>query len=209
MEISYGELEDFLAEIHGVAAEKRSALKGRLKHFQRLKWPAGTNQGKGARVKYGVGQTLSLATGFELLQLGLTPERVVEHFKFSFVTLPMGFLSSLGQYGPNPDPVFYIFSPESLQSLRDQEDTVDFQSYMISKSELEKNFNYLPIIQFRRFAFINIHSVLAEYIDYFSGRGLSAPEKLQEPLEKWLEIARKSMDDGVIRYLEAKQHGDT
>lgn len=186
MHLTYRELEDFLAEIHMVAASKRTALKGRLKHFQRLGWPAGTNKGKGARVNYGVGQTFSLAMGFEMLQLGLTPEKVIEQLRLSGDSIARGFAAALQEYGPDPDPIYYIFSPESLYALRDVEGPPEgYISLMISQSELSGSISRQAMFRMPRLAMINITLLLEGYVDHFIGKGLGSPENLQAPIENW------------------------
>lgn len=200
MHHTYGELEAFLAEIHRVAPEKRTALKGRLKHFQRLGWPAGTNQGKGARVQYGVGQTLSLAIGFELLQLGLTPERVVDQMKYAGGYLVDGFLECLDQTVSEPDPVYYIFAPESLHSFRGEEgEGPGFSSMLLSRSQVQEMLSSAPLFHQRRFAFIDMLAVLDAYLEYFKNEGaIASREQLREPLLNWQKLRREARD----RYFE-------
>lgn len=213
MQITYRELEDFLAEIHRVAPEKKTALKGRLKHFQRLGWPAGTNKGKGARVNYGIGQTMCLAIGMEMLQLGLTPERVVDQLGQAGSSLAEGFSDALKEYGYDPDPIYYIFDPESLNSLRYQEfekSRTGLQSLMVSASKMEDVMNMASKHWTRRFAIINISGILDDYISYFIDKGLASPENLAQPLENWRTLeANKSkarLDELISK---AKTNGDT
>ena len=200
MTLTYSELEDFLAEIHRVAPEKRTALKGRLKHFQRLGWPAGTNKGKGARVEYGIGQTMMLAMGMELLQLGLTPERIVLQFKFSSRLLADSFSEALQEYGPHSDDIFYAFSPETLQSLRGEEDEFWLRAVVSSKSKLHEFFDAEIFRSARRFAFINISEILYEYITYFIDKGLGAPERLREPIENWQRVATEELEKSGLAW---------
>lgn len=213
MQITYRELEDFLGEIHMVALDKRTALKGRLKHFQRLGWPAGTNKGKGARVNYGIGQTMSLAMGMEMLQLGLTPERVVEQLGRGGGSLAEGFSDALKEYGYDPDPIYYIFDPESLNSLREQEEgkfRTGLQSLMVSASKMETAMTMASKHWTRRFAIINISAILDDYISYFIDKGLAAPENLAQPLENWRALednkSKARLDELISK---AKTNGDT
>lgn len=201
MYLSYGELEDFLAKIHGVVPEKRTALKGRLKHFQRLGWPAGTNKGKGARVQYGIGQTMCLAVGMEMLQLGLTPERVVDHFKFGAETVARAFAAALDDYGPYADPIYYIFAPESLSALRgDDFEESGFVSLTVSRDKIAELFSpgHL-LINLRRFAFINLTEILDQYLSEFVPNGLGAPVNLQEAMENWAQVEKELFRKAAIR----------
>lgn len=211
MEISYGDLEEFLAEIHRVAPEKRTALKGRLKHFQRLGWPAGTNKGKGARVQYGVGQTLSLAVAMELLQIGLTPERIVNQLKYAGRFLPNGFIDAFSEHGPEPDNVYYVFSPESLSVLRGIDPLEEgFQSLLVSESRFHEISKIGGIFRLRRFAVINLSALLAQYIDFFSDNGLQSLDSLRSALENWLETAKAAHDKWQAKIIAGiNGNGDT
>lgn len=188
MHMSYSQLEDFLADIHGVCDTKRTALKGRLKHFQRLQWPPGTNQGKGARVKYGIGQTLSLAVAMELLQIGLTPERIVEQLTTAGNYLPDGFYEAMDDQGPSADSVFYMFSPESLQALRGQSQAYEgFQSFLISQSQFHEMAMVANIFHLRRFAVLNLSEILKSFISHFKVRDF---ESLITGIKNWCELSK-------------------
>ena len=209
MLLSYGELEGYLAEMHHVSNNKRAALKGRLKHFQRLGWPSGTNQGKGARVQYGVGQTLSLALGLEMLQLGLTPEKIVEQMRLGGISLPYGFIECLDQYGPEAEPIFYAFSPEALSSFRG----VDTKGeggigLMVSQSELQNALSH-TVLDTRRLALIDMAAVFEGYVSYFRGNGLGEAEDLREPLMSWQKMVSDAIDKRNARLMAEVSSGDT
>lgn len=73
MQISYSQVESLIAELHGIPLSRRPALESRLKHFKRLKFPAGVNTGKGRPAAYDVSAILRLLIAFELLQIGMYP----------------------------------------------------------------------------------------------------------------------------------------
>jgi hypothetical protein len=75
--LSQGNLLNLLAELHDVPPAKEGALKGRLQHFQRLGFPAGVNTGRGKPAEYGVSAILRIVVAFEMLQLGIMPERAI------------------------------------------------------------------------------------------------------------------------------------
>ena len=91
-------------------AYKRTALTGRLKHFQKLGRPKGTNKEKGVRVNYDIGQVMSIASGMEMLQSGLTPERVVDELRDADGALSQGFCKAYAGRAED-DPIFYAFGP--------------------------------------------------------------------------------------------------
>jgi hypothetical protein len=77
LQFSRSQVEDILADVHMIEPSKRAAFSARMRHLQRLEFPAGTNVGKGRRAAYGFSEIVLLAVAFELLQLGITPERIV------------------------------------------------------------------------------------------------------------------------------------
>jgi hypothetical protein len=188
MELRYAEIEEFIAKIHNVNEEKRIALKGRLKHFQRLGWPEGTNQGKGSRVRYGVGQALSLALGFEMLQLGLTPERIAAFFLTTRSGFPAGCIAALDDVmSDGNDELFYIFQPDYLRYLgKITEDSETFiTSAVISKSKLSKEFALNGRIFNRRIALINITTILKLFVQYLAIKDEVQYVDLVVSLKKW------------------------
>lgn len=191
MQLTYAQLEDFFAEVHKVAPEKRIALKGRLKHFQRLGWPLGTNLGKGARVQYGLGQTLSLAIGMEMLQLGLTPEKVRDQMRYAHY-IADGFLSAFKNRGSEADQVLYIFSPESLYSLRgDVEEQQGIQSLLIAQSKMSDLYRIRPFFGQPRYAVINISALMEIAFAYFTENNLANEEEISSALTNWKLVSKK------------------
>lgn len=78
MNLSYGQIETLLKTLHGVAPEKAIALKGRLNHFQRAKFPPKVNVGRGPRASYDDDATFGLVFAFELLRLRIPPLTAVQ-----------------------------------------------------------------------------------------------------------------------------------
>ena len=74
MDLAFKELEELIAAHYGVTDTGAVALRSRLKHLQRLGFPAEVNTGKGRRAKYGWPQIIELFVGLELIDAGLTPE---------------------------------------------------------------------------------------------------------------------------------------
>lgn len=80
--------EQMLMDFHGVdpwqsatgkkAKSPRSAFHERLRCLRRLGWPHGVNTGQGVRAQYSLNAVFQLVVGFELLQTGLVPERMID-----------------------------------------------------------------------------------------------------------------------------------
>tara|TARA_Y100000815_G_scaffold251807_1_gene255531 strand:+ start:496 stop:1104 length:609 start_codon:yes stop_codon:yes gene_type:complete len=69
---------ELLADAMEMPDEKRSALLGRFQHLQRLKLVEGVNPGRGRAAEYNALQVLVFSVAFQMLQLGMTPERCVD-----------------------------------------------------------------------------------------------------------------------------------
>ncbi|HEX8584241.1 MAG TPA: hypothetical protein VF680_07515 [Allosphingosinicella sp.] len=78
MNLTYGQIESLLKRLHGVVPKKTIALKGRLNHFQRAKFPPNVNVGRGPRAIYDVEATFALIFAFELLRLRIPPLTTVQ-----------------------------------------------------------------------------------------------------------------------------------
>lgn len=200
MRLSYRELEDFLSEIHMIAPSKRTALKGRLKHFQRAGWPAGTNKGKGARVEYGIGQTLLLAMGMELLQLGMTPERIVSHFAIGNYGLAQSFIEVVRNIQKNALPVVYVFCADALQPLQDLDDTFGKVRVIATVDELPMLLGKDgPFRLWRNFGVINLTTLMERYIEYFQGRKFQEVDEVITHLENWVKLEDNLNDKNLAK----------
>lgn len=75
---SYAAVESALAQLHGASPEvQRGALRGRIKHLQRLGLPLGNRPKKGPGNDYTDPQIWQLALALELAQCGIDPTTIV------------------------------------------------------------------------------------------------------------------------------------
>lgn len=77
MKLSYSDLVDFLCWMNRIAPDSEAAFRARLRHFQRLGFPEGSNTGKGKRAKYDLDMLLQLVIAIQFMQAGMTPQRIV------------------------------------------------------------------------------------------------------------------------------------
>lgn len=70
-----------VADAMEVPESRRSALLGRFQHLQRLSLVEGINPGRGTAAEYQAHHVLVVLISFQMLQLGLTPERAVSIIK--------------------------------------------------------------------------------------------------------------------------------
>lgn len=73
MRLSYGQVDRLLTRTLRVDRAKAVALTGRLKHFQRARFPGGTNTGPGPRAVYGVEEVFALVLAFRLVAMRFPP----------------------------------------------------------------------------------------------------------------------------------------
>ena len=109
-----------LAARHSVGIAHESRVAGRLQHLQRLSFPPTTNTGRGVAAVYGIGEVAQLSLAFEIMQLGLTPERVVNLFTTigSWLARSAGYIGekivTSGERPPAVDDFLLSFDPCAL-----------------------------------------------------------------------------------------------
>jgi hypothetical protein len=187
MQLIYREIEDFLSFAHLVDDEKRIALKGRLKHFQRAGWPRGTNLGKGSRVLYGIGQTLLLILSFEMLELGMRPEQIVQLLKFEGEALPRLFLRIIDDEAKS-EPLLYVFQPDGLDGLRENAPDQQYSSARIACGASQLAGNLEPsaaMAEWKNFSVINLSKLFQDFASYFEKTKELTTNDFRESLEKW------------------------
>lgn len=120
--LSRSHIVRMLAARHNVVPAHESRVAGRLQHLQRLSFPPTTNTGRGVAAVYGIGEVVQLALAFEIMQLGLTPERMVNLFTIIGNWLPRsaGYIGERieesGERPPANDDFFLSFDPCALFS---------------------------------------------------------------------------------------------
>lgn len=89
LKFGFGDVEGAILGMHGAQA---SAVGSRFRYFQRLRFPSGTNTGRGRPATYELDQMLQILLAFELLEAGLTPQRVVRTVRTNWPRLRMALL---------------------------------------------------------------------------------------------------------------------
>lgn len=74
LSFGFGEVEGTVLGMHRA---EPSVFSARFRYFQRLRFPAGTNTGRGRPASYRLEQMLQIVLAFELLNAGLAPTPVV------------------------------------------------------------------------------------------------------------------------------------
>lgn len=188
--LSYGEVMSFIAKRHSIAEDKMTALRGRLQHFQRLGWPSGANLGRGTRVRYGLKEVMLLAMAFEMVQLGVGPERIVDAWRQEASGLARQVRDYLtdGYSADNEDPIYFFFFPQFLAPLQiPGERERGFLSLTLKGSNLTDPALMKTLLYEKQMscAVISISEVIKSVLQlaYDSGKNLKA---LQEDAEEWV-----------------------
>jgi hypothetical protein len=126
--ISSGQVEEILARLNAIDEAGRVAFRARIKHFQRLGFPPGSNTGKGRPASHSAVTLLQLIFAFDLTQAGLPPAmvvRIIKHY-WSLWLLP-ACLRAIAPEQDIPEPYagafvgggsrFFVISPVALQPL--------------------------------------------------------------------------------------------
>lgn len=125
VELAYADVEQVLARLSRIADDKRTAFKARLKHLQRLGFPAGANTGSGKRAVYDADMLFQLVMAVELIQCGLPPKLIVTVLNDNWPATQHGLLFAmvsdelferLGSFFESPD-LAWIIQPEALREL--------------------------------------------------------------------------------------------
>ena len=114
------EIFEILAEKHQISYNKNVAFRGRLQHFQRLKFPAGVNTGKGNKVRYGWKELFLLGLALEYVEIGSTPDRcVLEISKYEELILAALARLTASQIDEK-EPYFLLTELSGLMTLKRQ-----------------------------------------------------------------------------------------
>ncbi|QZP08186.1 hypothetical protein [Caenibius sp. WL] len=229
MTLSYSELLELLASMNRIAPESEGAFKARLRHFQRLGFPKGSNTGKGRRAEYDLDMVLQLALAIQFMQAGVTPQHTVSLITknwsetrtyFLFAAAPGPLKAENGAVLSNE--LALCVSPEALRELTtDGESEVDhfeaFNFIEVDKlPEFLKDNPEQPVLgDFYRWIVILLRPLVAVLMlsieDLFKIDAASSFVELQRIVRKHhedLEALSKEIEAVVIEMQEARERGD-
>lgn len=107
--------EAVLGDMYRVTEGHRVALRGRMKHFQRMSFPAGANPGKGRAAILSFDELAQLTFAFELVQAGLSPIPARDITAGSWLRVRDAVAAAM-RPGPDGD-LWAILHPEALREL--------------------------------------------------------------------------------------------
>ena len=170
MQFTFAEVVHTLAQTYGIADEKRGAFSARLQHLQKLKFPAGTNTGRGRAAKYDVGHLFLLGVALELGQLGLTPDRAKRVIESDMHAVAMSAYMVATDRIPDMDlkfdsPMFLYCDPAVLKNLtkrNDEEDWAEATFFYAGLGQVEENFRNWFTHGAPRMALFSVSSLVYE-----------------------------------------------
>jgi len=194
MQLIYQQVEELIADVHRIFPSRRPALNARLKHFKRLGFPSGVNTGRGKAAAYDGGATFKLLLAFQLLELGIGPERAVRLIENAeqVIVAAAGYNGrTLYKLSPDhnasldgPGSIMMYFDPEALWHLKAPDSDADDASRPYEllgwcfKDELSGE--SLP----HRAAIVNVTSLIEMAADHLAGKGVS-PNMFGTALLEW------------------------
>lgn len=111
--LTFGQIEAVLADLHGVAPERRVAFAGRLKALQRNGLPAGDRPGRGRSASFSFMQFLQFTLGLELVRSGISPADAAKLVKDNWLMLQHSIGYACNQF-------WNIASPASRNGIKSE-----------------------------------------------------------------------------------------
>ena len=162
---------NLIGDAMAIPGHKRSSLLGRFQHLQRLQLIKGINPGRGTAANYRPHQVLIVAVAFQMLQLGLSPERVVNVIQHNQDRLRLA-MSLATDPGGNDIPVSMIwFDPAVLQKPDEAgEDWADATFHYGGAGSGPEAFSVFFVNGLvPRMAFINLTGILWSFVAVLQG----------------------------------------
>ncbi len=168
IELSTDGVVALLSTMHRIDPAKEVALRARLKHLQRLGFPSGVNTGRGRAARYGPREIIHLLAAFELLQLGMTPERAAEILELhGYIVVIAARMGSQRLVRPDASPktdFLVCLDPIALSVLAISKSVEDPSSETVFYRDVGTFADDLEAgeIRFRRQSIINMTEVISD-----------------------------------------------
>jgi hypothetical protein len=152
-----------LADVMNLPASRESAFLGRFQHLQRLKLIRGINPGRGKAAEYRAHQLLIIALAFQMIQLGMTPERVVKVMRENADRIRLSISISVGPELEVGHGIFWFdaaalsFDRNDDEGIDWAETTFDYGGFQTSKDRFAEFFDN-PWIQ--RLSYVSVANTI-------------------------------------------------
>src|SRR5262245_12814320 len=111
--LSFGQLEKSFAHVFWIDESQKGALRGKLKHLQKLGLPGGQH-GKGRRIPYTRKLAFQLLVALLLAQLGIDPILVVQAVKEQWDKVLQPAIETAIDRGQATNPVYLVVRPKLM-----------------------------------------------------------------------------------------------
>lgn len=193
MRLSFGHVESALAQHFRVRADRRKPFASRLKHFQRMGFPPGTNTGRGIAATYHVGHPFLLGLALALSEFGLTPERCIAVLGRNARTI----LQALGEAATqalersNPVPMVLYFDAAAFSEVMSETDGTDYGRFTFASDEVFRGVMEPLIWDKPLMGFINVSQLVPDLASSLAGQACGGTkEEWLRSLEAWTEPQR-------------------
>lgn len=195
LSFQYAEIFEVLMKKHKISKTKAISFRGRLQHFQRLGFPLGINTGRGKRVKYTWRELFLLGLALEYVEIGSTPERIVQEIlKFEDILLTsLAKVASPGE--PETEGCFLLTELSGLLALK-QEQHWGEEIALLSQSEMNQVFSDDGDDRYRSpYAIIDLRQFVASIFLAVFETIVMPKDLLLNDLKQWSSHAKT---DGVL-----------
>lgn len=158
---------------------RRPAFLGRFQHLQRLSLMEGINPGRGKQAEYQAHQLVVIATAFQMLQLGLSPERTVTLIKQNQEKIRLAIRVAIEEPG-NISPSLLWFDPAAISPSIDGTEVEDIAYATFTQGDgdeaieiFKKYFIYGGVT---RASFISVSGTIWSLLRIIEGGTCSADE---------------------------------
>lgn len=152
-----------LARALDIPAERESSFLGRFQHLQRLSLIEGINPGRGKAAQYQAHQVVVIALAFQLLQLGISPEKAVQMIKANQDRVRLAISLAIGLKDFEPSYLWFDAALLSQTSDNDRaEATFDYGGAGVVRERFDTFFNKDEV---QRMAFISVTNTIYAIVD--------------------------------------------
>jgi len=204
MQLSYSEIVRILMDMHDIARDSEGAFRARLRHFQRLGFPPGTNTGRGRPAPYRAEHVFLMTVVLELTEFGFSPDRATRYTFNSVEHLAEGVFMFLD--GENDESVWCSLAANALADLTPGADEKEymhcfaFHRLLVSLSMGQKNL--------RRIALFSVSGLIEQIANLLPGEDRVA--EFRSDLREWSKEAcfADQKADFFARLKEARSYID-
>lgn len=193
MDFSFAEVELALALSYRIVEEKRGAFTAKLQNLQKLRFPGGTNTGRGRAARYTVGHLYLMGVALELSQLGLSPERaklVIESDLHAVAMAGAMAARDISQDGQFEFPVFLYCDPGVLRYMMKpagEEDWTERTFHYGGIGQVSENFKEWFQRGIPRMAFFSVSALLYGLARHAANNAGEDPGGFYEGIQAWAD----------------------